>query len=108
MSPVIDCAAPAAAEAAIEALRGHLGGLRAVVAALPPAQYTAVPSALSGSVGAHVRHCVDDARAILQYRPGGDVSYDARLRGTSIEHDPWRGASPATTTMRATCCSRRI
>lgn len=102
MSAVVGCA-PVNAEAAIEALRGHLAGLRAVIAALPPAHYTAVPSAVSGSIGAHVRHCVDHVRAVLQHRPGGEVSYDARMRGTSIECDPWEAIAEIDALCGALC-----
>jgi len=41
---------------------------------------------VSGSVGAHVRHCLDHVRAVLGAAAGGLLSYDCRERDTAIEH----------------------
>src|SRR5215203_2345458 len=39
----------------------------------------------SGSIGAHVRHCLDHVSAFLDGIPAGRVSYDHRARGTEAE-----------------------
>ena len=40
---------------------------------------------VSGSVGAHVRHCLDHVRAVLDAADGGLLSYDGRVRDTALE-----------------------
>lgn len=72
----------------IGALQAHLQALRALVDGLPADRYRAAPSRASGSVGEHVRHCVDHARALLHAIADGRLSYDSRLRGTRVETDP--------------------
>lgn len=82
-----DGAAPAAlfANAVVQTLRDLAG----VVAELAPHQYTASIASMSGgTVGGHVRHCLDHIRALLDTAPGGIVDYDQRVRGTRIESDP--------------------
>lgn len=44
------------------------------------------PDDLSGSVGAHVRHCLDHVQALLDHH-GRVISYDLRERDTPVEHD---------------------
>jgi hypothetical protein len=70
----------------IAALEGALGELAAVVAALSPEAYGArlLPS-LSGSIGEHVRHCLDHVSALVSADPSSCLSYDRRPRGTSVE-----------------------
>ena len=75
--------------AAVHALRGQLQSLRQVIAVLAPDTYRAAPSRVSGSIGGHVRHCLDHVRALVGLRGSGDLTYDSRLRGTSVETDPW-------------------
>jgi uncharacterized damage-inducible protein DinB len=72
----------------VTALRGQLVSLRGVIAGLPGSAYRASPSRASGSVGAHVRHCLDHVRALVVQMHSGELSYDARLRGTPVETDP--------------------
>lgn len=74
---------------AARALRGQLEGLRQVVAMLPGDVYRASPSRVSGSIGAHVRHCLDHVRALVSLTGAAEMSYDARLRGTTVETDPF-------------------
>jgi uncharacterized damage-inducible protein DinB len=74
------------------ALRGQLRSLRALVEALSHDVYRSVLSRSSGSVGEHVRHCLDHARALLTGINTGELTYDARLRGTRIETDPGAAA----------------
>jgi uncharacterized damage-inducible protein DinB len=42
----------------------------------------------SGSVGEHVRHCLDHVSALLRADPWQTLSYDHRERGTPVETDP--------------------
>jgi uncharacterized damage-inducible protein DinB len=63
--------------------------LRVVLTLLPRATYIARPAArVSGSVGEHVRHCLDHVAALTSAMAGEDLSYDCRLRGTTLETDP--------------------
>jgi hypothetical protein len=41
----------------------------------------------SGSIGAHVRHCLDHVGALLEGARTGRMSYDDRVRGTDAETD---------------------
>ena len=72
----------------VGALQAHLQSLRELVAGLGAGRYCATPSRASGSVGEHVRHCVDHARALLAAVSDGRLTYDSRLRGTRVETDP--------------------
>jgi uncharacterized damage-inducible protein DinB len=40
---------------------------------------------VSGSVGGHVRHCLDHVAALISGLESGYVDYDIRVRGTAIE-----------------------
>jgi uncharacterized damage-inducible protein DinB len=73
---------------ATAALAAVLADLAAVVDALSDVQYadSAVPG-VSGSVGGHVRHCLDHVRALERAVETGVVDYDARERDTLIEVD---------------------
>jgi uncharacterized damage-inducible protein DinB len=63
--------------------------LRQVVGSLGPDDYTLKPVAtFGGSVGGHVRHCLDHIEAVIQGIDGGVIDYDHRERGTEIESDP--------------------
>jgi hypothetical protein len=57
-----------------------------VVVALSDARYTQKPvGVVESSVGAHVRHCLDHVRALLQAIDTGRLDYDSRRRGTAVE-----------------------
>jgi uncharacterized damage-inducible protein DinB len=43
---------------------------------------------VSGSIGEHVRHCLDHVAALLAADPSVTLSYDRRHRGTAVESDP--------------------
>jgi uncharacterized damage-inducible protein DinB len=43
------------------------------------------PRGVSGSVGAHVRHCLDHVQALDQALVTRHIDYDARQRGNTIE-----------------------
>jgi len=50
--------------------------------------YRARPdAAVSGSVGGHVRHCLDHVRAVLDGAKAGRLSYDCRERDTDVERN---------------------
>ena len=70
------------------ALAAVLDDLAAVVDSLSDTQYadSAVPG-VSGSVGGHVRHCLDHVRALERAIETGVVDYDARERELRIEVD---------------------
>jgi hypothetical protein len=71
------------------ALAQRLDGIASLVMALPPAAYTArVDGRVSGTLGEHVRHCLDHIGALAGCRPGATFSYDRRERGTAVERDP--------------------
>jgi uncharacterized damage-inducible protein DinB len=45
-------------------------------------------SKVSGSIGEHVRHCLDHVATLLAADPSATLSYDRRHRGTAVETDP--------------------
>ena len=70
-------------------LVGLLEQLRDLVALMPKGMYVAQPAArVSGSIGEHVRHCLDHVSAFTAALSGEELSYDHRLRGTTLEVDP--------------------
>jgi uncharacterized damage-inducible protein DinB len=75
-------------QAALAALADLLKDTARVVAHLAPEEYTDsdVPG-ISGSIGGHVRHCLDHVRALEVGIDRGLVDYDARQRDFRIESD---------------------
>ncbi len=70
----------------LEALKALLQQLREVITLMPGPMYLARPSArVSGSVGEHVRHCLDHVSALVAAMASGELSYDHRRRGTTVE-----------------------
>jgi len=66
-----------------------LDELASVLATIPSEVYCArFASAVTGSIGEHVRHCLDHVSALLSATPAVPLSYDSRLRGTRIETEP--------------------
>jgi uncharacterized damage-inducible protein DinB len=66
-----------------------LSELAALVGGLPAEVYCsrfAAPH--SGSIGEHVRHCLDHVSALLLVDGSRTLSYDHRDRGTAVESDP--------------------
>jgi len=60
-----------------------------VVARLPDSNYSQKPvGVVQSSVGAHVRHCLDHVRTLIDAIETGELSYDDRRRGTSVETSP--------------------
>ena len=73
-----------------DALSTILDELRTVLSGLESTRYAAKMGALFGnsSIGAHVRHVLDHARALVDGAASGTIDYDHRVRGTAIETDP--------------------
>lgn len=72
--------------APVTALVRLLDDLRDVVDRVPDDVFARPPAARpSGSLGAHVRHCLDHVSALLEGAPTGRISYDHRARGTEAE-----------------------
>ena len=80
---------PRSSEAPRRALWQLLDQLESLLVELPPDAYATrlVPSA-SGSIGEHVRHCLDHVSALVSADPSTPLSYDRRHRGTAVETDP--------------------
>jgi hypothetical protein len=79
---------------AVAPLTGLLDQLRDVVTLLPRSLYVARPAArVSGSVGEHVRHCLDHVASLTDSIEGEPLSYDRRRRGTTVEIDPTTAVS---------------
>ena len=71
------------------ALRSLLDELDSLLSALATDVYCARLAAdVSGSIGEHVRHCLDHVSALIAADPSGTLSYDRRHRGTAVETDP--------------------
>lgn len=67
----------------------QLDDIAAVVMSIDDATYVARPIAgISGSIGEHVRHCLDHISALVAATGSKPLSYDRRERGTTVEHDP--------------------
>jgi uncharacterized damage-inducible protein DinB len=66
-----------------------LDELELLLIEVAPGVYCArVATAVSGSIGEHVRHCLDHVAALLTADPSVTLSYDRRQRGTAVETDP--------------------
>jgi uncharacterized damage-inducible protein DinB len=71
------------------ALWRALDELESVLSDVMPDVYCArLAAAVSGSIGEHVRHCLDHVSALLAADPATTLSYDRRQRGTAVETDP--------------------
>lgn len=72
----------------VRALMALLDQLAQVIEALPSERYCMRPdSGVSGSIGEHVRHCLDHVGALLGAESTVVLSYDHRHRGTVVETD---------------------
>jgi hypothetical protein len=72
----------------LAALDRALEDIATVVAALSPEAYRhRPPPSASGSIGEHVRHCLDHVAALVSADRSCCLSYDRRGRGTVIETD---------------------
>jgi hypothetical protein len=67
----------------------RLDQIAALLLEMPASVYTApVATHVSGTVGEHVRHCLDHVSALLSSDASSTLSYDLRRRGTAVESDP--------------------
>lgn len=88
--PSAECSADASGGAWTAPLVELLDELARVVVSLTDEQYVQNPAgAVTSSVGAHVRHCLDHVRALLSGVEAGTIDYDSRRRGTNIETSRW-------------------
>jgi uncharacterized damage-inducible protein DinB len=66
----------------------QLDDIAAIVMSIDDATYAARPIAgVSGSIGEHVRHCLDHIGALVGSTGSMPLSYDRRERGTAVERD---------------------
>jgi len=72
----------------VNGLIGAFRQLREVVGQLDATQYSRRSANGDGSIGGHVRHCLDHVQALLAGISSGVVDYDRRERGTLVEFDP--------------------
>lgn len=65
-----------------------LDELESLLIEVAPGVYCArFATEVSGSIGEHVRHCLDHVSALLTADPSATLSYDRRHRGTAVETD---------------------
>lgn len=74
--------------AAFDALAVTLRELATAIEPLTTTEYTRRSARTSGSIGAHVRHCLDHVCALERGMAIGELSYDHRVRDTVVERDP--------------------
>ncbi len=81
---------PATCSTLANALASILEELRNVLSSIPREAYCVRMGAVfaNATIGGHVRHCLDHARALVEGRTSGLIDYDHRARGTPIESDP--------------------
>jgi uncharacterized damage-inducible protein DinB len=73
---------------AFAALADALKQLADAVRPLTEREFTSRDFSSSGSIGAHVRHCLDHAWALERGIAIGQICYDHRERDTVVERDP--------------------
>lgn len=67
----------------------YLDQARMLTKRLTPAQYAALHAhCYGGSIGGHIRHCIEHFEGFRRGIEGGAIDYDARKRGTTEETDP--------------------
>lgn len=80
---------PLVAAHPVTTLVGLLDQLRDLLTLMPASIYRARPARrVSGSVGEHVRHCLDHVAALAACAQDEELTYDHRVRGTSLETEP--------------------
>ena len=74
----------------LEAICSRLEQFELLTASLTTSVYTTPhgPGFFGATIGAHVRHCLDHVRALVDGAHTGRVEYDHRERGTPIESSP--------------------
>jgi uncharacterized damage-inducible protein DinB len=78
---------------AFAALASTLDQLADAVQLVTPDEYSRRDLKASGSIGAHVRHCLDHVTAFERGIATGELCYDHRERDTVVERDPMLGVS---------------
>lgn len=79
---------PADSVCGIAPLRELLDQVRCLLETLTDAQYVQSPvGSFKSSVGGHIRHSLDHIGALLTGFDSGEIDYEARERGTTIETD---------------------
>lgn len=73
---------------AFDVLAAALDDLARAVRPLTASQFSRRERATSGSIGSHVRHCLDHVDALERAIARGVCCYDDRVRGTAVEDDP--------------------
>ncbi len=86
-NPILAPAPPASCEPIARSLMDTLRQIADVLHTVEDDQYTRRmgPLFANSTIGGHVRHCLDHARALLDGHDVGAVDYDRRVRGTEIE-----------------------
>jgi uncharacterized damage-inducible protein DinB len=72
---------------AFDALADALRQLAHAIRPLTHEEFTAREFSTSGSIGAHVRHCLDHAWALERGIATGEICYDHRQRNTVVERN---------------------
>ena len=73
---------------AFQALASTLRELADVIRPLSRAEYGRREMTVSGSIGGHVRHCLDHVCALERGMATGELCYDHRTRDTVVERNP--------------------
>ena len=73
---------------AFQVLALTLDQLAGAIRSLTPRDFSRRARATSGSIGSHVRHCLDHVEALERSIARGVCCYDDRVRGTAVEDDP--------------------
>lgn len=73
---------------AFDVLASSLDDLARVIRPLTRDDFGRRDRASSGSIGSHVRHCLDHVEALERALVRGVCCYDDRVRGTAVEDDP--------------------
>ena len=80
---------PRVTESPSWALWRLLDELASLLMEVAPEVYCAgLATNVSGTIGEHVRHCLDHVSALLAADSSTALSYDRRHRGTAVESDP--------------------
>lgn len=70
----------------VDALATLMQQLVQLLETLTDQQYTQAPvGTITSSVGSHVRHCLDHVRELIDGVQSGEMNFDARKRGTTVE-----------------------
>lgn len=73
---------------AFDVLAASLDDLARAIRPLTSSEFTRRDRSSSGSIGSHVRHCLDHVEALERALVRGVCCYDERVRGTAMEDDP--------------------